>query len=111
MDINWSAVKVIWDVGQALVVVAFSFYVWWSNRNRASESTIHDINRRLDGVDGKIAQMEQTIARQPGHKDLEELRDEMAETNRLLAEINATQRATSNLVNRLHDYLLTERSK
>lgn len=111
MDINWDAAKVVWDVGQTVVLVVFSGYVWWSNRNRASESTINAINRRLDGVDGKIVSMEQTIARQPGHQDLEELRDEIAQTNRLLAEIGASQRHMSQVVNRLHDYLLTERSK
>lgn len=111
MDINWDAAKVVWDVGQSAVVVAVSAYVWWTGRNRASESTIREINRRLDGVDGKIVAMEQTIARQPGHQDLEELRDEIAQTNRLLAEIGASQRHMSQLVNRLHDYLLTERSK
>lgn len=111
MNIDWSAARLLWDIAQALALAALSVYAWWGRRNRASESTIRDINRRLDGVDTKIAQVEQTINSRPDHGDLERLRQEMSQTNRLLAEISASQKATTSLVNRLHDYLLNERGK
>lgn len=111
MNIDWGAARLFWDIGQALVLVVLSAYAWWGRRNRASESTIRDINHRLDGAEKKIAQVEQAVNSRPDHGDLERLRQEMSETNRLLAEMSASQRATTQLVNRLHDYLLNERGR
>jgi len=107
--INWSAAKVLFDVFQAACMVAVSAYVWWSNRHRATSSAIRQVNTRLDEVDRHVSRLEQTLDSRPGYGEIDKLRAEMATMNRGVAELAAQMQASNSLLNRLHEYLLTEK--
>lgn len=106
--INWSAAKVLFDVLQALLTALMAVYVYWLNKHRASQTAIKGTNDRIDTVEKKMVNLEHKMERLPSHEDLNKLQEQMARTNVLLAEINASQTATSVQVNRMNDYLMNQ---
>jgi len=104
--INWSAAKVIFDVLQAIVTVLMAAYVFWLNKHRASQAAIKGTNDRIDGVEEKVVNLEHKVERLPDHADLAKLQEQMTQTNLLLAEISASQKAMARQVNRMDDYLM-----
>lgn len=108
-SIDWNAAKVLFDVAQALFMAGVAAYVWWTNKHRATSTAIAEVNSRIDAVDKHVARMEQTLESRPGYGEIEVLRTELAEMNRGMAQISAQMQGTSALLNRLHEYLLTEK--
>lgn len=106
--INWAAAKLLFDVLQALFMGVMAAYVYWLNKHRASQSAIKETHTRIDGVEKKVVNLEHKMERLPNHEDLNKLQEQMARTNVLLAEINASQKATSVQVNRMNDYLMNQ---
>lgn len=106
--INWSAAKVMFDVLQAVFMGVMAVYVYWLNKHRASQNAIKGTHERIDGVEKKVVNLEHQMERLPNHEDLNKLQEQMAKTNVLLAEINASQKATSAQVNRMNDYLMNQ---
>ncbi|WNL39838.1 DUF2730 family protein [Halomonas sp. PAMB 3232] len=104
--INWSAAKVLFDFLQALATVAVAVYVWWINKQRASQTAIKSTNKRIDNVEKQVVNLEHKVDRLPDHRDLTKLQEQMSQTNVLLAEISASQKATAQQVGRMNDYLL-----
>lgn len=106
--INWNAAKVLFDVMQALLTALMAVYVYWLNKHRASQTAIKGTNERIDGVEKKVVNLEHKMERLPNHEDLAKLQEQMSKTNVLLAEISASQKATSVQVNRMNDYLMNQ---
>lgn len=109
--INWSAAKVLFDIAQALFMAGVAIYVWWSNKHRATGTAITETNGRLDELERHVTRIEQTLDNRPGYSEIEQLRTEMATMNRGVAELAAQMQSSNSLLNRLHEYLLTERGK
>lgn len=109
--INWAAAKVLFDVLQAAFMGGMGVYIYWQNKHRASQSAIQQTNQRIDGVEKQVARLEHQVERLPDHSDLAQLREQMAASNLLLAEINTSQKATAQQVDRLSDYLLNRGGK
>lgn len=109
--INWDAAKVLFDVSQALFMAAVAAYVYWTNKHRATGTAIKQVNERLDDVDKHISRLEQTLDNRPGYSEIEALRGDLAEMNRGMAQVNAQMQSTTALLNRLHEYLLTEKNR
>lgn len=107
--INWSAAKVLFDVGQALFMAGVAAYVWWSNKHRATSSALKAVDTRMDNIDRHITQVENTVSRRPGYGEIDKLRNEMAEMNRTMAQVSAQLQSTTALLNRLHEYTLQEK--
>ncbi|WP_417862399.1 DUF2730 family protein [Vreelandella venusta] len=106
--INWNAAKVLFDVMQAVLTALMAVYVYWLNKHRASQAAIKGTNERIDGVEKKVVNLEHKMERLPNHEDLTKLQEQMSKTNVLLAEISASQKATSVQVNRMNDYLMNQ---
>lgn len=102
MDIDWTAARFFLDLGLVVFTGGVGIYVWWTSRNRASSEAIRAVDRRVDGL-------EQQLKRRPGFNDLDKLRTEMHGISRGMAEISTQMQSTNALLNRLHEYLLTER--
>ncbi|MCL7931626.1 DUF2730 family protein [Halomonas llamarensis] len=109
--INWAAAKLFFDIVQALFMAGVAVYVYWTNKHRATGSAIEQVNTRLDEVDKHVSRLEQTLDNRPGYSEIEALRGELAEMNRGMAQVNAQMQSTTALLNRLHEYLLTEKGK
>lgn len=108
-SVDWSAARLGWDVVQAIIMAAIGVYVWWTGRSRATTEAIDRVDERVSQTQTRLDRVEHTLENLPGHGDLDALRVEMAHTNRKLAEVSAQLVGTTNLLNRLHDYLLQER--
>ncbi|ATG73667.1 hypothetical protein AN401_07190 [Zobellella denitrificans] len=111
MEYNWTAIRFAFDVFQALFMTGVAIYVWWTRRTSATAAEINGLKQRITEVDSRAARIEQALEHRPGHGDIDELRGELAQTNRALAELGAQLQGTTALLHRLHEYLLTERSK
>lgn len=86
-------------------------YVYWLNKHRASQTAIKETHKRIDGVEKQVVKLEHTVERLPDHADLRKLQEQMTNTNVLLAEIHAGQKATAHQVNRMSDYLMNRGGK
>ncbi|MGP9798164.1 hypothetical protein CZ787_14225 [Halomonas citrativorans] len=104
--INWAAAKVLFDVLQAAFMGVMAAYIYWLNKHRASQTAIRSTNKRIDNVEKQVVKLEHTVERLPDHGDLTKLQEQMSQTNVLLAEISASQKATAQQVGRMNDYLL-----
>lgn len=107
--INWSAAKLLFDVLQALFMGGVAVYVYWTNKHRATGTAITEVNERLDDVDKHVSRLEQTLENRPGYSEIDKLRGEMAGMNRSVGELAVQVQASNALLNRLHEYLLTEK--
>lgn len=108
-SIDWTAAKFLFDVLQALFMAGLGFYVWWANKHRATGKAIAEVNGRIDDLDKHVSRIEQTLDNRPGYSEIEQLRTEMATMNRGVAELAAQMQSTTSLLNRVHEYLLTEK--
>tara|TARA_R110002012_G_scaffold295444_4_gene491965 strand:+ start:2467 stop:2808 length:342 start_codon:yes stop_codon:yes gene_type:complete len=90
-------------------LLAGGVYVWWTTRNRATSTAIRDVHVRLDEVDKHVSRLEQTLENRPGFSEIDKLRGEMAGMNRSVGELAMQVQASNALLNRLHEYLLTEK--
>lgn len=109
--INWPAAKVAFDVIQAIFTGAVAVYVYLINKHRASQTAIKTANKRIDGVEKKVVSLEHKLERLPNHEDLAKLQEQMTQTNLLLAEISASQKAMARQVNRMDDYLMNNQTR
>ncbi|KXA72505.1 MULTISPECIES: DUF2730 family protein [Alcaligenaceae] len=107
--VDWGAARLFWDVLQTGITAAIAVYVWWTGRSRATTDAIDRVDDRVTQVQQRLDRVEHTLESRPGYADLDALRAEVAQTNRKLAEVSAQLVGTTNLLNRLHDYLLQER--
>lgn len=104
----WDA-RFLFNVVQALFMLGVSIYVWLATRHRATGSAIKQVNKRIDETDKHVSRIEQTLENRPGYSEIEKLRGDLGRMNRSVGEL-ATQVHSSNaLLNRLHEYLLTEK--
>lgn len=109
--VDWSAARLGWDVLQTAIMALIGVYVWWTSRTRATTQAIKRVDERVTEITGEVRHLEQTLEHRPGYGDLDNLRAEMAQTNRSLAEVSAQLQSTTALLHRLHDYLLQEKGK
>lgn len=107
VDINGA--RFFWDVAQTVIMAVIGIYVWWTGRTRATTQAIKQVDDRVTDVDQHVKRLEQTLDNRPGYGDLDNLRAEMAQTNRTLEGVTAQLQGTTALLHRLHDYLLQER--
>lgn len=98
-----------WDVTQTVIMAVIGIYVWWTGRTRATTKAIQQVDDRVTDMDQHVKRLEQTLENRPGYGDLDNLRAEMAQTNRTLEGVTAQLQGTTALLHRLHDYLLQER--
>ncbi|CAP44755.1 DUF2730 family protein [Bordetella petrii] len=108
-EVDWGAARLGWDVLQTGITAAIALYVWWTGRSRATTDAIDQVDDRVTKTQQRLDRVEQTLENRPGYADLHAVRAEMAQTNRKLAEVSAQLLGATNLLNRLHDYLLQER--
>jgi len=101
--------RFFWDVAQTVIMAVIGIYVWWTGRTRATTKAIQQVDYRVTDVDQHMKRLEQTLDNRPGYGDLDNLRAEMAQTNRTLEGVTAQLQGTTALLHRLHDYLLQER--
>lgn len=104
----WDA-RFLFELTKNTFLLAVGIYVWWTTRNRATSTAIRDVHIRLDEVDRHVSRIEQTLENRPGYSEIEKLRGEMAGMNRSVGELAMQVHASNALLNRLHEYLLTEK--
>lgn len=109
--INWAAAKVLFDILQGLLTGVMAVYIYWLNKHRASQTAIKETHKRIDGVEKQVSRLEHQVERLPDHADLRKLQGQMTNTNVLLAEISASQKATAQQVGRMSDYLMNRGGK
>ncbi len=107
--VNIDGARFFWDVAQTLIMAVIGIYVWWTGRTRATTKAIQQVDDRVTDMDQHVKRLEQTLENRPGYGDLDNLRAEMAQTNRTLEGVTAQLQGTTALLHRLHDYLLQER--
>lgn len=107
--VNIDGVRLFWDVAQTVIMGVIGIYVWWTGRTRATTKAIQAVDDRVDEVDQHVRRLEQTLDNRPHYGDLDQLRAEIAQTNRTLEGVTAQLQGTTALLHRLHDYLLQER--
>ena len=79
------------------------------HENSATSTAIREVHIRLDEVDKHVSRLEQTLENRPGFSEIDKLRGEMAGMNRSVGELATQVQASNALLNRLHEYLLTEK--
>lgn len=109
--VDWNKIRFFWDLAQAACLVILTVYVWYSNRYKARGEVIDEMNKRIEGLDKHVGRLEHTMENQPGYTEIEHLRGEIQQTNRSLEKVSAELHSTTALLNRLHEYLLTERQQ
>ncbi len=104
----WDA-RFLFNVVQALFMIGVSIWVWIATRHRATGTAIKQVNERVDETNKHVSRLEQTLENRPGYSEIEKLRAEMAGMNRSVGELAMQVHASNALLNRLHEYLLTEK--
>ncbi|TGG92518.1 DUF2730 family protein [Natronospirillum operosum] len=109
--VDANTARLIWDVTQTIIMAIIAIYVWWTTRTRATTSAIQKVDERVTEVQSHVDRVESAVSNRPGHDDLEKLRNEVSSTNRHLAQVSAELQATTQLLGRLHEYLLSEKGQ
>ena len=113
IGLEWGAWRFGWDLLQGLALVGVAVYTWWQNRQRVTRKSINDVREYADErfrvIDTTIQEIYRAVDGRPEFGHFDELRRELSENNMRLGELAARLEATSTLLNRLHEYLLSER--
>lgn len=107
--IDWTAARFFFDLISAVFMIAVGIYVWWTTRTRATSSALEDVHGRLDEVDRHVTTLRQTLDARPSYTEINSLRAELAEISTGMSRVSSQMESTTALLNRLHEYLLTER--
>ena len=113
INLEWGAWRFGWDVLQGIALVLVAIYTWWQNRQRVTRASIDAVRveseKRFQLIEKSIHEIHRAVDGRPEFGHFDELRRELAENNSRLGELAARLEATSTLLNRLHEYLLTTR--
>jgi phosphoglycerate-specific signal transduction histidine kinase len=121
MDLtDWGAWRLGWDVVQGMAIAGVALYTWWQNRQRVSTKLINAVRAacmsrvdvtegRVDRIESRLHQIDRSIDARPEFEHFDDLRRELSDSNQKLGELSARLDATTRLLDRLHEYLLTER--
>lgn len=119
-SINWTAAKFFFDVLQVVFMVLVAVYVWWVNKNRATDTAIDDvraeskravgdIEERVDHMDRRLESIAHDLHHRPSSKELRDLWRKLDETNQGLAKAASTNESLSVQLQMIHQHLLEQR--
>lgn len=107
--VDVGSARLAWDVLQTVFMAIIGVYLWWVNRTRATTNAITQVDGRVTELAGQVDKLEQTVASRPKHGDVNELRNEIAQTNRQLSKVSAELHATTELLGTVHRFLLNDK--
>lgn len=93
--VNWDAAKFWLDLAQWGVTIGIGIAVWvrtGRNQNR----------KAIEGLDRRVLAIEKTLEHAPTHEDIAKVREE-------IAGMQSTLDTNTNMVQRMHDYLLNKK--
>ncbi len=103
MDLDWAAARLGWEVTKGLTLAGVALYAWWRTRDRVTHQAIAELRDR-------IVFAEKEIAQRTGFTHLEDLKREVSQTNTQLAQVSAKLEAQTQLLGRVHEWLLQHAS-
>lgn len=109
--IDWNAMRFFLDALVLAGMVAIGVYTWWVSRRQATASAIKEVDRRVDGVDERLTQVESDMQHMPTQTDVAELSGRIGELHGDLREIKGSLRGLSRAVDLMNEHLIRQGSK
>ncbi|HEX7380863.1 MAG TPA: hypothetical protein VF265_01785 [Nevskiaceae bacterium] len=107
---DWDALRLVFELTQALITVVLWLYVRGVNRHRATLAHIEtleaQLTRRLAQNDRRITHLEERGKYAPTAQDLNGLREAIARLAAEMAELRGAHTATMRAVERVNDRLM-----
>jgi hypothetical protein len=103
---NWDAIKVYLDIGQALMTGAVWIYVVISNRQKVNKVAIDRVDARVGDLGGRIMVLEDRVRHSPTHDDLGKLYERMNSVNAEMQHMNGHLEAMRRQFEMVNEYLL-----
>ena len=110
---DWTAAKVLLDATALVISIGVGIYAWWANRNRARHSEITALREADQALQVQIAAnaarmdvMDRDVANTPSHKDIDALRQTVADLSGHVRELNGSMKTVNRFVDMMNEHLL-----
>lgn len=108
MNLHWDvdALRLAFELAQAVVTVALWLYVRGVNRHHATIKHINGLDKRLTAHDTRITKVEERLRYVPTATELTGVRDAIASLANQVAELRGSLGAVTRTTERMNRYLM-----
>lgn len=115
MSWNFEALRLGFEIVQAVVTVALWLYVRGVNRHRATtdhiERLAETMDERMDAHEGRLTRVEEKLRHAPGHGDLAAVHTRINELSGAIRELVGVMNGVQRSLSRVEDVLIHTESK
>ena len=101
-ELNYSALRLLWDILQSIGVLVVIVWNIIDRRRRQNSEGIDQVKEDFKGLNSRVQKLETNQKQLPNHKDLSEVKTEMAGLKEKID-------AQNNLLQTIHQFLLTNK--
>lgn len=98
--------RMIFDVIQALTIVALFVYTWISNKNKANQSAINLVDTRVSDLGNRTSSLETRMDHMPSDQHIQDIHEKINELAKCQAESLGEQKATTRQLEQINEHLL-----
>lgn len=111
MSMDMELMKFGFQVLQFVLTGGICIYVYLSNKDKVTNSRIgkleHDLDDKLDGQGERIARLETRVENSPTHDDLGGIHEKINQLRAEVGHLSGEFVGVRNLLNTIHQHLLT----
>lgn len=115
MSLDMDALRLIFEIVQAVITIVLWLYVRGVNRHRATtehiETLATQMDTRLDGHEDRITRVEETLRHAPGHSDLAAVHGRINELSGAIRELSGIMAGVQRSLSRVEDVLIQTEKK
>lgn len=110
MKLDWEALRLAFEVVQAVITIVLWLYVRGVNRHRATTEHIEQLatamDARMDGHENRITRVEEKLRHAPGHEDLAAVHGRINELSGAIRELTGVMNGVQRSLSRVEDVLI-----
>jgi len=108
--INFSGASFWLDAALAVWLIGTSVFVWVSNKRKANQDEIDQLNKRTRDAEDRVLKLESINEYQPGNREIGEIHSRVDQLGQGLQNVEGQMIQINNTMNNINQHLL-ERGK
>ena len=109
--INFSGASFWLDAALAVWMVCTSIFIWLSNKRKANQDEIDQLNIRAREAEDRILKLEAIKDYLPSNKEIGEIHNRVDQVGQELMGLKGQMKQINNTVNNINQHLLAEKNR
>ncbi|MCP3941534.1 MAG: hypothetical protein GY710_08645 [Desulfobacteraceae bacterium] len=106
--IDYAAWRFWVDVGQYIFGIIIAFYIWFSNRAKATDKDVQGVKKDMGKIESRVTKLE---AGSISHDDLGKVYERMNKVSDQMSELTGTTKGIKGTVDIIQEHLLNNGGK